>query len=390
MPAALLASGVVKCWGRNNYGQLGDGTTTGRFAPVPVGGLTGTVLAVDAGARHTCAIIDRMGTNVVSCWGDNSDSQLGSGGAYSYRGTPVDVVGLSGRPVALALGDPYSCALLDNHTVSCWGWYRGGGEFSPPSSADQSTQAGGPALVSGWENVVALAAGPNSFCASFSDGLKCPGNPGSSGQAVSGIATAPLSVAVGNGQTCAVTPTGSGSTTGGVVCWGRNATGQLGDGTKNDSRDARQRQRVIWRRHSRQRRNGLLLHAARQRRGKMLGNRLLGPVGRWGDPPVYAAHYGAWAQSRHLRRRPGPGGLLLPVPERSMVTCSVGAIISMACLATARPHPVSSPPPLRRTRSAPSLAPSTTFAHWFPGISPTVGETTLPARWETAPTATAS
>src|SRR5262249_44825027 len=70
---ALLADGPVRCWGSNYRGQLGDGTTTFRSAPVAVTGLR-DVAFIAAGERHTCAA-RRDGS--VSCWGSNDHGQLG-------------------------------------------------------------------------------------------------------------------------------------------------------------------------------------------------------------------------------------------------------------------------------------------------------------------------
>ena len=81
---ALVIGGTVECWGENVYGQLGDGTTTNRWKPVVVNGLSG-VHAIAAGANFTCALTDEGGTK---CWGGNRDGQLGVNPGWE----PVDVV----------------------------------------------------------------------------------------------------------------------------------------------------------------------------------------------------------------------------------------------------------------------------------------------------------
>jgi alpha-tubulin suppressor-like RCC1 family protein len=77
-----LASGAVYCWGRNRYGQLGDGTTTERHAPGPAVDIAGA-LAITGGEEHTCAWTD----SGLSCWGNNGRGQLGDG-TFDNRGTP--------------------------------------------------------------------------------------------------------------------------------------------------------------------------------------------------------------------------------------------------------------------------------------------------------------
>jgi alpha-tubulin suppressor-like RCC1 family protein len=87
---ALLSTGAVKCWGGNGSGQLGDGTTTDRSTPIDVSGLSSGVRAISAGYGNTCAL---LGGGVVKCWGSNYIGQLGDG-TTTQRLTPTAVVGL--------------------------------------------------------------------------------------------------------------------------------------------------------------------------------------------------------------------------------------------------------------------------------------------------------
>jgi len=109
----------VQCWGRNESGQLGDGTTANRVTPVAVSGLSGaTALAV--GGAHTCALLP---TGTAQCWGRNESGRLGDGTSGGFRATPVVVSGLSGA-TALAAGGAHTCALFQTGTAQCWGENR--------------------------------------------------------------------------------------------------------------------------------------------------------------------------------------------------------------------------------------------------------------------------
>jgi alpha-tubulin suppressor-like RCC1 family protein len=115
---AVTADGKVKCWGRNDAGQLGDGTTTQRTAPVDVlvspGGapLIG-VSAIATGFDHACAL---MTSGQVKCWGVNYWGQLGDGTLDAHT-TPVDVLSIPGGPpligvVAITSSSHHTCALM--------------------------------------------------------------------------------------------------------------------------------------------------------------------------------------------------------------------------------------------------------------------------------------
>ena len=112
----MLTDGTVRCWGENDFGQLGNGTTTTSTTPVQVAGLSG-VVGISAGWRHTCAL---LGSGAIQCWGQGQFGQLGNG-STTNRTTPVPVSGITGAVGVTAGWWHHSCALLSGGTVRCWG-----------------------------------------------------------------------------------------------------------------------------------------------------------------------------------------------------------------------------------------------------------------------------
>ena len=240
---AIASGGSLWCWGRNDKGQLGLGSTAQALSPTQVPSLS-NVTAVAANHRQTCAI---MGSNVY-CWGTGHRGQLGDGNPYdrTTRSTvPVKVAVVTGA-TSIAVGGSGACALAPAGTY-CWG-DNGKGQLG------NGTTGGGtstPALVASLStNVAWLTAGGNGGrssinCAALNGHtVDCWGD-GSHGKigngtavttrygeptptAVSNITTA-VAVAAGRSHVCALTQAGT------VTCWGQGNNGQLGDGLGKDS-----------------------------------------------------------------------------------------------------------------------------------------------------------
>lgn len=230
---ALTNFGGVKCWGYNGFGQIGDGTTTDRRLPTNVAGLGTGVVAIAAGAFHTCAVTNVGG---VKCWGNNFHGQLGDGTTI-YRRTPVNVAGLTSGVVAITTGDFHTCALTTLGAVRCWGWnqYSQLGDGSAVNRLVPTQVVG---LTSG---VAAVGAGSYHSCALTNSGaVRCWGRNqlGQLGDGttttrvlptpVFGLASGVAAISVADAHTCAVTAVG------GARCWGWNVFGQLGDRTNID------------------------------------------------------------------------------------------------------------------------------------------------------------
>ena len=115
---AVTNGGAVKCWGRNDTGQLGNGVAGNSNVPVNVTGLSSGVRAIRAGQLHFCAILD---TGSMKCWGRNSEGQLGSGAVSGNRNTPVDSTIATGTIVDVSAFLYFTCVLNSEGTVRCFG-----------------------------------------------------------------------------------------------------------------------------------------------------------------------------------------------------------------------------------------------------------------------------
>jgi alpha-tubulin suppressor-like RCC1 family protein len=228
--------GRVLCWGANDDGQLGDGSTVARPAPVAVMG-GADVVDLAAGGAHTCAL---HGDGTITCWGRGTEGQLGNSAMLSSA-TPVPVQNVT-NAIDLSAGDRHTCAVLgdEEQTVSCWG-EGADGQLGWGSTQPRTI----PAKVMGLAGAVEVSAGDNHTCARTSAGLVFCWGANDQGQlgngthlatltpgavpvpmsAVDGIPLNALELAAGGAHTCAL----RGDHT--VACWGSDAAGQLGAGT---------------------------------------------------------------------------------------------------------------------------------------------------------------
>jgi alpha-tubulin suppressor-like RCC1 family protein len=230
---AVLAGGTVNCWGLGESGQRGDGSTSTFAAnPVPVSGIT-TAVAIAAGYDHACAL---LADGTMRCWGSNVDGQLGSPSTpQSGSAVPVTVEGIAGA-VAVATGAYHTCALLQDSTLRCWGR-----NDQAQLGNGTRTSSASPVQVNGITGAVAVSGGGVHTCAVLRDGTAwCWGenefgqlgdgttNTASYPVQVIGLTTA-VGVSAGWRHACAALAAGS------VRCWGQNEFGQLGDGTVTSS-----------------------------------------------------------------------------------------------------------------------------------------------------------
>ena len=212
---ALLNNGSVKCWGWNYYGQLGKGTK-GNTADIgddanEMGdnltsidlGTDRTATAIDTGNHHTCALLDNAS---VKCWGRNFYGQLGKGNNDALGNDANEMgdnltsinLGTDRTATAISLGTSYTCALLDNASVKCWGSGAKGklGQGNTENIGNQPSEQG--------DNLPSTDLGTGRTATAISAGYR---------------------------HTCALLDNAS------VKCWGYNNHGQLGQGNTDDIGD---------------------------------------------------------------------------------------------------------------------------------------------------------
>lgn len=227
----IARGGAAWCWGENDSGQLGDRSLTSRLSPVQVAD-NHAFRSLDAGAAHTCGL---DGGGKVWCWGSNARGQLGVGDAGPVaRATPVAVTADS-RFASIALGWSFSCALDTAGRVTCWG-DNAAGQLGDGTRDDRHKPTG----VRTGASFMAITAGSGHACGLTAAGeAYCWGRNtrGQLGDGTRSDRTMPVrvktpvrfvAISAGAVHTCAVTGDGT------AYCWGQNTYGQLGDGGTTD------------------------------------------------------------------------------------------------------------------------------------------------------------
>jgi len=222
------------CWGNNDWRQLGTGTV---FSGTPV--LVSNTLSfakITAGTGFTCGITTGGATY---CWGANSIGQIGDGGKISYGNvfvaTPQQVVG--GQTFqSVTLGNQFACALTTIGQGFCWG-----SNNSKLGNGPQGTDSSSPVQMGGGVLFQSISAGFGHACGVTTTQLVYCWGSNSSGQLGAPVGNASLPVRAGNIEASEVAASGIGTGSGShscaiskdrltVWCWGRNDTGQLGNG----------------------------------------------------------------------------------------------------------------------------------------------------------------
>jgi len=221
-------------WGNNQYGRLGDGTTTSRSSPVTViGGITNW-RQVSAGFRHSLGVTS---TGIAYAWGSNGDGRLGTGNPTSTStSSPVTVVGGITNWSQVSAGNGHSLGVTSTGIAYAWGSGLSGqlGTGNQNTTSSPVTVAGG---ITNWSQVSAAdghSLGLTSTGIAYAWGFNGYGR---LGDGTTTNRSSPVTVVGGITNWVQISNGGFGGnslglTSNGIAyAWGRNNIGQLGDGT---------------------------------------------------------------------------------------------------------------------------------------------------------------
>jgi alpha-tubulin suppressor-like RCC1 family protein len=230
----LTTTGRLWCWGRNDHGQVGIGSSGASVTtPTLITAVTMGATDVAAGAAHTCALEARG----VVCWGSNGDGQVGDGMMSVDRLVPFVVPG-SIAWTSITAGDRHNCS-YDGTTLRCWGANERGQLGVGDTNVHLSVMT-----VSGTPIMRPAATGGRHSCyRTTAGGVMCWGHNGAGqiGDATMNnnavlptAAMLPMSDAttmgLGDAHTCVWRNSANR-----FMCWGANARGQLGNASTTDS-----------------------------------------------------------------------------------------------------------------------------------------------------------
>ena len=231
-PCAVKNDGTLWCWGRNDQGQVGDGTTIDRVAPVLITAITQAVTQSSMSYTFGCAL---LADRTVWCWGANEFGQLGDGTTNPSL-VPIQVPGLPADVVQLTAGYEHVCVRTELGDLWCWG----GNIYGEVGNGESGNDVFAPAMVM---SGVSYASAGGFFTCAIDDahalwcwGDNADGHLGigstvnqSTPQPVTTLGNEVAHVDTGVRATCGVKLDGS------VWCWGWQFHGRLGDGVNADA-----------------------------------------------------------------------------------------------------------------------------------------------------------
>ena len=221
----LSKGGALRCRGKNDSGQVGNGKSGGNI-PRPTRVIASGVTAVATGNSHSCALLG----DKLKCWGSNYYGEVGNGNAGKDVSRPTKVISRGVK--AVATGGGHSCAVVADN-LQCWG----NNEFGEIGTGTPGTMVPRPVKIM-LQSVTGVSAGENHTCAIASGALYCWGynyngqvGNGTSHNSVASpilvIEAGVTAVSAGFDHTCAIVD-------GALYCWGESSDGEIGDGTHGD------------------------------------------------------------------------------------------------------------------------------------------------------------